>query len=154
MDLTAEIRQLVEPNLAPDQFIVDVLVSAKKNPGKVLVLLDGDQGITIDTCAEISRQLSKALDERNLMGDNYLLEVSTPGVDQPLKLKRQYGKHVGRNLKIKLQDGTQVEGKLSELNESEITLAQEIGSGKKKETKTVTVPFAAVDKTFVLVSFK
>ena len=154
MDLTAEIRQLVEPTLAPDQFIVDVVVSAKKGPGKVLILVDGDQGITIDSCAEISRQLSKTLDERNLMGDNYLLEVSTPGVDHPLKMKRQYGKHVGRSLRIKLQDGSQVEGKLAALNEEAITLNQEIGSGKKKETKTVSVPFAAVDKTFVLVSFK
>lgn len=154
MDLNAEIRQLVEPHLASDQFLVDVVVSAKKSPGKVLVLLDGDQGITIDTCAEISRQLSKALDERNLMGDNYLLEVSTPGVDQPLKLKRQYHKHVGRSLKIKLQDGSQVEGKLAEVKEDEILLHQEIGSGKKKETKTITVAFAGIDKTFVLVSFK
>jgi ribosome maturation factor RimP len=94
------------------------------------------------------------LDERNLIGDNYLLEVSTPGVDQPLKLKRQYNKHVGRSLRIKLQDGTQVEGKLAELKEEEIILHQEIGSGKKKEMKTVTVPFVTVDKTFVLVSFK
>ncbi|HEY0651801.1 MAG TPA: ribosome maturation factor RimP [Chryseosolibacter sp.] len=154
MDLTTEIRQLVEPTLAPDQFIVDVLVSAKKGPGKVLVLVDGDQGINIDTCAEISRQLSKALDERNLIGDNYLLEVSTPGVDHPLKLKRQYHKHVGRSLKIKLQDGSQLEGKLAGLTESEMTLNQEIGTGKKKEVKSVNVPFASVDKTFVLVSFK
>ncbi|HEY0742123.1 MAG TPA: ribosome maturation factor RimP [Chryseosolibacter sp.] len=154
MDLNAEIRQLVEPHLAPDQFLVDVVVTAKKGPGKVLVLLDGDNGINIDTCAEISRQLSKSLDERNLIGDNYLLEVSTPGVDQPLKLKRQYHKHVGRSLKVKLLDGTQVEGKLAEVKEDEIVLNQEIGSGKKKETKTIDVPFAAVDKTFVLVSFK
>jgi ribosome maturation factor RimP len=154
MDLSTEIRNLVEPTLAPDQFIVDVLVSSKKGPGKVMVLVDGDQGINIDACAEISRQLSKELDERNLIGDNYLLEVSTPGVDHPLKLKRQYPKHVGRRLKIKLLDGTQVEGKLDQLNESELTLSQEVGSGKKKETKTISVPFAAVDKTFVLVSFK
>jgi ribosome maturation factor RimP len=154
MDLTAEIRQLVEPNLAPDQFLVDVLISAKKGPRKVLVLLDGDQGINIDTCAEISRQLSKALDERNLIDDNYLLEVSTPGVDQPLKLKRQYPKHIGRSLRVKLQDGTEVEGKLGEVKEEEIILNQEIGSGKKKESKTLNVPFGAVDKTFVLVSFK
>lgn len=154
MDLTAEIRQLVEPTLAPDQFIVDVVVTAKKGPGKVLVLVDGDQGITIDTCAEISRNLSKALDDRDVFGDNYLLEVSTPGVDHPLKMKRQYPKHIGRSLKIKLQDGTQVEGKLAELKEDELILHQEIGSGKKKETKPVPVPFAAIDKTFVLVSFK
>jgi ribosome maturation factor RimP len=154
MDLTAEIRQLVEPTLAPDQFIVDVVVTAKKGPGKVIVLVDGDHGITIDTCAEISRQLSKALDESNLIGDNYLLEVSTPGVDHPLKLKRQYPKHIGRTLKIKLLDGTQVEGKLVELKDDELVLGQEIGSGKKKEVKTVTVAFSVIDKTFVLVSFK
>jgi ribosome maturation factor RimP len=154
MDLTAEIRQLVEPTLAPDQFIVDVVVTAKKGPGKVLVLVDGDQGITIDTCAEISRHLSKALDDRNVIGDNYLLEVSTPGVDHPLKLKRQYAKHIGRTLKIKLLDGTQVEGKLVELKDDELVLSQEIGSGKKKEVKTLTLAFSAIDKTFVLVSFK
>ncbi len=154
MELSAEIRQLVEPTLAPDQFVVDVLVSAKKGPGKVLVLVDGDQGVNIDSCAEISRQLSKALDDRNLMGDNYLLEVSTPGVDHPLRLNRQYPKHIGRNLKIKLQDGTQVEGKLAQVTADELILNQEIGSGKKKEIKPVTVPFAAVDKAFVLVSFK
>jgi ribosome maturation factor RimP len=154
MDLNAEIRQLVEPTLAPDQFVVDIVVSAKKNPGKVLVLLDGDQGINIDVCAEVSRHLSKELDERNLMGENYLLEVSTPGVDQPLKLKRQYRKHIGRNLKVKLQDGSQLEAKLAEVNEEEIVLNQEVGLKKQKEVKTINVPFASVDKTFVLVSFK
>jgi ribosome maturation factor RimP len=154
MDLSAEIRQLVEPTLAPDQFLVDVIVSTKKNPGKVMVLLDGDRGINIDACAEVSRQLSKALDEKNLMGDNYLLEVSTPGVDQPLKLKRQYHKHIGRSLKLKLQDGTQTEGKLTEVGEEQVMLSQEIGAGKKKETQVVNVSFAAIDKAFVLVSFK
>jgi ribosome maturation factor RimP len=154
MDLSAEIRQIVEPVLAPDQFVVDVVVSVKKNPGKIMVLLDGDQGINIDACAEVSRHVSKALDERNLMGDNYLLEVSTPGVDHPLKLKRQYPKHVGRNLKLKMLDNTQTEGKLMEVKDEELILGQEIGKGKNKDTKLINVPFAAFDKAFVMVSFK
>jgi ribosome maturation factor RimP len=154
MDLNAEIRQLVESTLAPDQFVVDILVSNKKNPGKVMVLLDGDQGINIDVCAEVSRQLSKTLDERNLMGDNYLLEVSTPGVDHPLKLKRQYHKHIGRNFRLKLQDGTQTEGRLAEIKEDELVLSQEIGTGKKKETQMINIAFPSIDKAFVLVSFK
>ena len=140
--------------LAPDQFVVDVIVSTKKNPGKVLVLLDGDQGINIDACANVSRQLSKSLDERNLMGDNYLLEVSTPGVDQSLKLKRQYHKHIGRTLKLKLADGSQFEGKLKEVGADTVIVTQEVGTGKHKESKEQTVDFAAIDKAFVLVSFK
>jgi ribosome maturation factor RimP len=153
MDQTEEIRILAESKLAPGQFIVDVIVSAKKAPGKVLLLVDGDQGITIDDCAEISRQLSKALDESPLLADNYLLEVSTPGVDHPLKLKRQYVKNIGRKLKVKQGDQI-LEGKLAEVNDERIVLSQETGSGKTRETVITEVPFASIEKAFVLVSFK
>lgn len=101
MDLAGEIRGLVEQNLSPDKFVVEVLLSGNKIPKRVLIIIDGDQGVTIDDCAELSRFLSKQFDERNYFGDdNYLLEVSTPGLDHPLKLKRQYYKNTGRNLKV------------------------------------------------------
>jgi ribosome maturation factor RimP len=154
MDQAEEIRKLAESMLAPGQFIVDVMVSAKNGPGKVLVLVDGDQGITIDDCAEISRQLSKTLDESSLVSDSYLLEVSTPGVDHPLKLKRQYSKNIGRKLKVKLSDSKVMEGKLTEVNDERIVLAQETGSGKNLEIVTAEVPFSSIEKAFVLVSFK
>jgi ribosome maturation factor RimP len=153
MDQMEEIRKLAESKLIPGQFIVDITVSAKKGPGKVLVLVDADQGITIDDCAEISRQLSKALDDSSLLMDHYMLEVSTPGVDYPLRLKRQYVKNIGRKLKIKLSDKT-LEGKLMEVKTESIVLAQETGTGKIKEIMTVEVLFSAIEKAFVLVSFK
>jgi ribosome maturation factor RimP len=153
MDVAQEIRKLVVSMLTDDQFLVDVVVSSKHGPRKVLVTIDGDQGITIDSCAEISRQLSKELDENGLIDENYMLEVSTPGLEQPLTLKRQYLKNIGRNLKVKLRDSV-IEGKLSEVNADEIVLVQEIGNGKKKESKVVEIPFAEIEKTFVLVSFK
>jgi ribosome maturation factor RimP len=153
MDLTEEIRKMTESRLAPGQFLVDVIVTAKKGPGKVLVLLDGDEGINIDDCAEISRQLSKALDESSLLDANYFLEVSTPGVDHPLRLKRQYPKHIGRTLKVKLTDKL-VEGKLVGMVEEKIVLEQETGTGKKKETTTIEIPFGEIEKAFVMVSFK
>lgn len=154
MDLVEEIRNLAAGNLSPDKFVVEVLVLGKKVPKRVLITIDGDHGITIDDCADLSRVLSKEFDERGLFGDeNYLLEVSTPGVDQPLKLKRQYFKNTGRNLRVKFQDKI-TEGKLKEVSEDQIVLAQEIGTGKKKEVKEITIPFSEIDKAFVLVSFK
>jgi ribosome maturation factor RimP len=153
MDQMEEIRKLAESKLIPGQFIVDITVSAKKGPGKVLVLVDADQGITIDDCAEISRQLSKALDDSSLLMDHYMLEVSTPGVDYPLRLKRQYVKNIGRKLKIKLSDKI-LEGKLMEVKTESIVLAQETGTGKIKEIVTAEVLFSAIEKAFVLVSFK
>lgn len=134
-------------------FIVDVIATFKGNPGKVLVIVDGDKGIGIDDCADLSRDLSKALDETNLIPGAFNLEVSTPGLDQPLKSKRQYVKNIGRNVRVRLADKLE-EGKLTTVDDNVIQLTQFVGSGKKKEEKTVEIPFDKIDKTIVLVSFK
>lgn len=154
MDQVDDIRKLATENLSPDKFVVDVLISGKKLPRRVMVIIDGDQGVTIDDCAELSRILSKEFDERGYFGeDNYLLEVSTPGLDHPLKFKRQYVKNTGRSLKVVAREGT-LEGKLKEVTDDKIILVQETGTGKKKEIKEIEIPFSEIDKTFVLVSFK
>lgn len=154
MDLVEEIRNVTERNLSPDKFLVDLLISGKKIPKRVLVIIDGDQGVTIDDCAALSRALSVEIDERAFFGDeNYILEVSTPGVDQPLKLKRQFRKNTERKLKVKLREGEE-EGKLKEVTDDYIVLMQEIGTGKKKSLREVEIPFTEIEKAFVLVSFK
>lgn len=151
---TGEIKKLAESLLKDEShFVVDVICSTRSNPKKLLVILDGDKGINIDDCAELSRELSEALDSSNLIDGAFVLEVSTPGLDQPLKTKRQYVKNIGRNVKIKLKDKT-VEGKLSAVRENGIEVLQQIGSGKKKEEKAVEILLEEIDKTFVLVSFK
>lgn len=154
MDQAEEIRNLAVENLSPDKFVVAVLVSGKKIPKRVSVIIDGDQGVTIDDCANLSRILSKAFDERGFFGDdNYELEVSTPGLDHPLSMKRQYTKNIGRNMKI-VSGGSTVEGKLAEVTGDKIVLIQETGAGKKKVTREIEFLFADIDKAFVLVSFK
>jgi len=154
MDIVKEIWKIAETHLTdPGQFVVDVVVSARKGPKKVLVILDGDTGISIDDCADISRAVSKVLDEAGYFEDNYTLEVSTPGVDHPLKFARQYAKHVGRRLKVKVAERT-VEGKLESVTAEAIVLGEETGTGKKKETITTAIPFSQIEKAFVLVSFK
>jgi len=154
MDIAGEIRHLAESKLTdPAHFIVDVVISSKRGPTKILIVLDGDQGVGIDHCAFLSRELSKALDEVSYLEESYTLEVTTPGLDQPLKLIRQYAKNVGRKLKVKLKDTT-LEGTLSGTNSEKILLSQETGAGKKKETKTLEIPFSEIEKAFVIVSFK
>lgn len=153
-DLTTEIRKIAQSLLKDDaHFVVDVVASFKGNPGKVLVTVDGDKGIGIDDCADLSRDLSKVLDETNLIPGAFNLEVSTPGLDQPLKSKRQYVKNIGRNVRVRLANKME-EGKLTTVDDTGIQLVQTIGSGKKQEEKTVEIPFDKIDKTIVLVSFK
>src|SRR5882762_10032262 len=103
--------------LDESQFLVDVVVSSKQGPQKVTVILDGDHGITIDDCASVSRKLLNVMEEQGDIGDNFTLEVTTPGVDHPLKMKRQYIKNMGRIVKLQLTDKTIEQGKLAEVGE-------------------------------------
>jgi ribosome maturation factor RimP len=154
MELSEQIRELAESLLAEEShFIVDVEVSLKGNPKKLLVTVDGDQGIGIDDCATLSRALSKALDDSNLVEDAFVLEVSTPGLDQPLKIKRQYVRNIGRKVKVKTKEQV-IEGQLTEVDDNKIQLLQQTGTGKNRVEKKIEILFQDIDKTLVLVSFK
>ena len=154
MEFGEEIKNIITRKLAdPSQFLVDVIVKGHKGPKKVLIIIDGDKGVTIDDCANLSREISKAFDDLQLFDDSYMLEVSTPGLDQPLRLARQYHKNIGRRIKVVTHQQA-VEGRLVEVGEEHIKLEQEIGAGKHKETKIIELSFLEIDKTFVLVSFK
>jgi ribosome maturation factor RimP len=154
MEIAEEIRKIAEEKLSGgSQFIVDVIVTSKRGPRKILVILDGDTGININDCANLNRELSKDLEALPSLQESYLLEVSTPGLDQPLKLKRQYRKNIGRRLSVRLADKV-LEGKLVEVSEDKITLEQENFVGKQKQVFGVDIEFSEIDKSFVLVSFK
>ena len=154
MEIVEEIKRVIATKLAdPSQFVVDVLILGHKGPKKVLIIIDGDKGITIEDCATLSRELSKWFDESQLLDESYMLEVSTPGLDQPLKLKRQYVKNIGRRLKVVLPQST-LEGKLVEVTEESIKIEQEIGLGRQKEIRPTNISFSEIEKTFVLISFK
>jgi ribosome maturation factor RimP len=156
MDIAEEIKRIATSKLTDSsQFVVDVIISSKRGPRKVLVLLDGDQGISIDACADLSRALAQDLDEVSWLEEAYTLEVSTPGVDHPLKLQRQYPKHIGRSLRVTLAaDKSVVEGKLLAIDGDKITLAKEEGTGKKKVVTNIDIVFSEIEKALVLVSFK
>ncbi len=155
MDVIEKIKDLAQSHVKdPGHFVVDVILS-KHKPYKVTVILDGDKGITIDDCSLLSRALSEDLDNIDLIKDNYTLEVGTPGLDQPLKLTRQYARNVGRELKVHKKDKTIVVGRLKETANEKIVLEIEVaGKGKKKEFTQSEIPFSEIEKAIVMVSFK
>jgi ribosome maturation factor RimP len=152
MDLKEKLKDLAEKSLEnPTHFLVEVVVS-KHRPWKFTVIVDGDHGITIDDCAAVSRVLNESLESD--IADPYTLEVSTPGIDHPLKLKRQYRKNVGRELKVVRKDKTIVNGELKQAEEERIFIETETRQGKKTEVKIIEIPFTEIEKAFVTVSFK
>lgn len=155
MDIAQKIQELAESHLTDaSHFVVDVVIS-KHKPHKVSVFLDGDKGITIDHCSDLSRALSEDLDKLDLIKENYMLEVGTPGLDQPLKLKRQFVKNIGRGLKVVRKDKSIWQGKLTAATDGGVTLeVEEKVKGKKTELKAVEIPFSEIEKAIVMVSFK
>ncbi len=115
----------------PQYFLVDLKIKPTNN---IKLFLDGDQGITIEKCISINRALYKQLEESGLFpNDDFSLEVSSPGLDEPLKLHRQYMKNKGRLVEILLKDGRKIEGKLLEVNEADLVVEETRGKNKKKE---------------------
>ncbi|MDH5476127.1 MAG: ribosome maturation factor RimP [Cyclobacteriaceae bacterium] len=150
MDLKARIEELVNENLESEShFLVEVVITASQGPKKVLILLDGDEGINIDNCAKVSRAVGHTIEEEELISDAFRLEVSSPGLDHPIVLLRQYKKNVGRKVKVTLKEGTVHEGQLMEVNKNEISVEEII----KKDKSIRTLLFEDILKTEVLVSF-
>jgi ribosome maturation factor RimP len=154
MSIEKRVIELVEEKIAdrPDLFLVDVQMSGG---GVLSILIDGDKGVAITDCVAISRHVGFHLEEENTIEQAYNLEVSSPGLDTPLKSLRQYQKNISRSLTVKLSDGNKREGKLIAVDESGITLEENIKEkGKKAVLVQNTIPFADITETKVLVSFK
>jgi len=111
----------------PAVFLVEIRIKPTNN---VKIYLDGDEGITIEKCIIINRALFKKVEGSGLFpNDDFSLEVSSPGLDEPLKLPRQFRKNIGRPVEVTLQDGTKIEGKLTEVKE-DIIVVEEVKSKK------------------------
>jgi ribosome maturation factor RimP len=156
MNIEKRVAELVYEKIAeierPDLF----LVSAKLQPNGVLIILvDGDNGIGIAECVQISRYVGFKLEEEDVIKTAYNLEVSSPGIDTSLTMPRQYTKNIGRNLAIKMADGTKREGKLNALTEDAIVIEEQIKQkGKKAEIIESVIPLDKITETKVLISFK
>lgn len=146
-----QIRTLIEPLLDADMFLVDIRVKPTNN---FKIFLDAESGLGIEKCIRINRALYKQIEEAGWYPEgDFSLEVSSPGLDEPLKLYRQYLKNTGRNVEVTLQDGTKKEGLMSLVTEEQITLTYTEGKGKKAVEKTVDIPFSEIKQTKVQIKF-
>jgi ribosome maturation factor RimP len=162
-----EIQKYITALLAekPLLFLVDIVFGGTNSRKKVLVILDKDTGILIDECGEFSRALGNLIEENNLFGDApYILEVSSPGMERPLLVTRQYKRRIGSNLNFLLTDGSQFEAVLQAVSDEGVTIlpaAPKVKKNKKEKEAIVEVAvtpmklrFAEIKKCNLIVSFK
>ena len=135
----------------PDIFLVDVRIKPTNN---IKVALDADGGISIEKCVSFNRKLYKQLEEAAMYPEgDFSLEVSSPGLDEPLKMHRQYVKNINRSVEVTQLDGTLTEGVLTAVNENEIAVEETKGKNKKKEVVQHTIPFTNIKSTKIQIKF-
>ena len=131
--------------------MVDIKIKPINN---IKVYMDADGGLAIEKCIKINRALYKLIEEEALYPDgDFSLEVSSPGIDQPLKLHRQYMKNIGRELAVSLLDNTDIVGKLVSATDEGITLEYTEGKGRKAEIKQAEIPFENIKQAVVQIKF-
>ena len=134
----------------PGYFLVEISVKPTNN---IKVFVDADQGATIDQLSRINRALYKWIEENLFPNGDFSIEVSSPGLDEPLKLDRQYLKNIGRMVEIVLKNGLKKEGKLISVSENDVIIEEEIGKGKKKEVVQHIILKEEIKTTKVQVKF-
>ncbi|MCO6476889.1 MAG: ribosome assembly cofactor RimP [Phaeodactylibacter sp.] len=156
--IESKIESLLEAKFQEEEFTDCFLIEVKSHANNKLdVFIDSDTGVTFEKCQQISRYLEQYLDEEGWMGDDYVLEVSSPGVSRPLRLRRQYPRNIGRGVEVLLKGGDTKEGTLVAVGEEDITLEEKIrikeGKRKKVQLLQTRILFEDIKKTVVKISF-
>lgn len=154
MTFKEKVGQLLEQGLLekPSLFLVDLAIT---DSNKITVTLDGDNGVVLQDCVDISRAIDTNLDREE---HDFSLEVASSGVSSPLKLIRQYKKNVGRTLQVETSSGV-IEAKLVTANEVNIVLEWEarepkkIGKGKETVLKIQEILYTEIKKAIVIIIF-
>jgi ribosome maturation factor RimP len=161
MKVEERVKELVLEKIVDRSDLFLVAVKMHGN-GRLEVLVDGDQGISIQDCADISRHVGFHLEEESVLDHAYFLEVSSPGIDYPLTQIRQYLKNIGRNVEVEYsEEGNSIkkEGKLLEVNDLSVKIEaiiknKNLPKGRKPAVEEVEIPFEHIITTKVLISFK
>lgn len=154
MAFKEKVEQLLKETLSekPEIFLVDLTIT---DSFKIIIALDGDNGVNLQDCIDVSRAVENNLDREE---QDFSLEVASVGVGSPLKFKRQYFKNIGRMLIVKLESD-KIEAQLVDANEEFITLEwqarepKKIGKGKETVQKKLEIPYADIKEAIVTVTF-
>lgn len=128
-------------------FLLEVLFRGNERNRVIEIFIDGEDNLSADECARISREINQVIEENELLSSAYRLDVSTPGVDRPLKYLKQYKKHINRKLEVRYKSGENkknITGKLVKIEDDNLYFY----SGREQVIK-----FEDIIKAKALVSF-
>ena len=155
MEFKKKIERLLEDFLEnrEDLFLIDLKISANDD---VTIILDGDEGVTLQDCLDASRAVEFNMDRE---AHDFSLQVMSAGLSEPLSRPRQFKKNIGRPLEIILLNDIRIEGELTKVEEDSITLLlryrkpKEVGKGKIDVEEEKIIHFQDIKKALVTIKF-
>ncbi len=156
--MTAQEKKLIIENQVvallleePTLFLVQIKIDVKNN---IKVFLDGDAGISIGQCTAVNRALYPFIEENKFFpNDDFSLEISSAGIDEPITLERQYIKNIGRELAVITTDGLTHTGNLLQATNSQIELEIKAGKGKKATIEQMLIDYTNIKTAIVQIKF-
>ncbi|MFF1922197.1 ribosome maturation factor RimP [Streptomyces sp. NPDC058221] len=147
------LRGLVEPLVSAEQLDLEEIEVSRAGRRRVLrIIVDSEEGVELDTCADLSRAISEKLDETDAMGeDEYVLEVSSPGADRPLTEHRHYVRATGRLARLQLHEGGELVARILAVDDEGLDLEVPGVKGRKPTSRRIT--FAEIAKARVELEF-
>lgn len=155
MNFRAKVEELLSAalNERSSLFLIDLKIN---DDNKILVTLDGDSGVNLQDCIDVSRAIEHNLDREEV---DFALEVASVGATTPLVMPRQYVKNIGRKLKVTKISGEIIEGSVTEADNENVTLEwkarepKKIGKGKVTVEKKAVLPYNEIKEAKVIISF-
>lgn len=155
MEFRQNIEELLNQFLEerPDLFLIDLKISAGDD---VLVILDGDNGVTLQDCLDASRAIEFNMDREE---HDFSLQVMSAGLSEPLNQPRQFRKNMGRELEITLNNDEKIQGEITNIDEEKVVLTRkfrkpkEIGKGKMDVVEDTEILFSDIKKALVVIKF-
>lgn len=147
------LRGLLEPLAAAKGLDLEEIETSKAGKRRMLrIIVDSDEGVELDACAELSREVSDLLDETDAMGeDEYVLEVSSPGADRPLTEHRHYIRATGRLVKFQTADGGELIARILDVDDEGMDL--EVPGVKGRKATARRIAFTDIAKARVEIEF-
>ncbi len=155
MDFRAKVEQLVHEFLETrkDLYLVDLKISAGDD---ITVILDGDEGLSLQDCLDASRAVEFNLDREE---HDFSLQVMSPGLSEPLKLPRQFKKNMGREIEVLLNSDEKIQGEVVAVDDEKVTVVLRyrrpklIGKGKEDVVENKETPYTEIKKALVVIKF-
>lgn len=155
MEFRKSIEQLLNDFLAEreDLFLIELKISASDD---VVVILDGDNGVSLQDCLDASRAIEFNMDRDE---HDFSLQVMSAGLSEPLSSPRQFKKNIGRNLDVLLNDSSKIEGEVKTADEEKVVLTlkyrkpKETGKGKVDVVEDKEIPYSEIKKALVKIKF-